>query len=187
MRYGSRDPRHGSSRPALIEPVEEVASWAALAGRSFCRNFFLTLTSWSERSLVRTARSNGPLFPCSADERIAMLPSLLAGPPHTDLERGLRFSAGCGKLVERLPLSCFQMTDSLWFNLQKELQQSIPADEFQTWFKPLRVRSEESKKARPHGAQSTLPEYARRKLPHGRQPCHCRTARQRVRGALLSG
>lgn len=38
------------------------------------------------------------------------------------------------------------MTDSLWFNLQKELQQSIPADEFQTWFKPLRVRSEESKK-----------------------------------------
>ncbi|MEM1244791.1 MAG: chromosomal replication initiator protein DnaA [Acidobacteriota bacterium] len=38
------------------------------------------------------------------------------------------------------------MADSLWFNLQKELQESIPADEFQTWFKPLRVRSEESQK-----------------------------------------
>jgi len=38
------------------------------------------------------------------------------------------------------------MTDSTWFSLKKELQQSIPADEFQTWFKPLRVSSEEPRK-----------------------------------------
>ncbi len=38
------------------------------------------------------------------------------------------------------------MTDSIWFSLRRELEQSVSDEEFQTWFKPLRVSSEEPRR-----------------------------------------
>jgi chromosomal replication initiator protein len=38
------------------------------------------------------------------------------------------------------------MTDSTWFHLKRSLASTLSKDEFQTWFSPLRVRSEDEKK-----------------------------------------
>ena len=35
------------------------------------------------------------------------------------------------------------MTSPLWSRLQQQLQESLSSEEFRTWFRPLKVRSEE--------------------------------------------
>ena len=73
------------------------------------------------------------------------------------------FSTGVEKLWKSAPLN---MSRSLWNNLQRELERELDADEFATWFRPLKVQSEE-----PHRLVLTAPnDHFLHTLEHSYRP-----------------
>jgi chromosomal replication initiator protein len=61
------------------------------------------------------------------------------------------FSTGCGKFVDILP-GCVpsefvsSMSQTTWSRLQQQLRGELDAEDFATWFGPLKVRSEDEKR-----------------------------------------